>query len=124
MSEYTYKDYCSRYTEIENYELAKADNFDGWICHHKLGECCFTKEELLKYGLYLNRTPGELIFVTRGEHTKLHHKNKKRSEKTRAKFKGNNNPFFGKKHSEETKAKMRAAKLGKKHGPYKKRAIA
>lgn len=37
---------------------------------------------------------------------------------TRAKYKarvGNKNPFYGKKHSLETKAKLSAAKIGKKH---------
>lgn len=31
--------YCpEHYQEIENYELAKADDFKGWICHHRNGE--------------------------------------------------------------------------------------
>lgn len=70
-----YKDYCpERYTEIENYELAKADNFKGWECHHRLGEHCFTTEELMKYGLYFDRTPAELIFLTTGDHSIIHHR--------------------------------------------------
>ena len=70
-----YKDYCpERYTEIENYELAKADNFKGWECHHRLGEHCFSREELIKFDLYLNRTPAELIFLTTGDHSKIHHR--------------------------------------------------
>lgn len=69
----TYKDFCPlRYKEIENYDLAEADSFKGWICHHKLGEHCFTKDELIKFGLYDDVTPGELIFMKRQDHMKLH----------------------------------------------------
>ena len=28
--------YCKDYENIENYEKAKADNFVGWDCHHRL----------------------------------------------------------------------------------------
>ena len=77
--------YCpNRYTEIENYELAKEYNFKGWCCHHKLGEHCFTKEELIKFDLYYNSSPHELIFLPSNiklgkkhnliTHAELHHK--------------------------------------------------
>jgi hypothetical protein len=33
---------------------------------------------------------------------------------------GDKNPMFGKKMSEETKQKMRLAKIGRKRGPYNK----
>lgn len=28
--------YCKNYQYIENYEKALADNFKGWLCHHRL----------------------------------------------------------------------------------------
>ena len=36
--EYKYRllEYCKEYQKIENYELAKADNFKGWEIHHRL----------------------------------------------------------------------------------------
>lgn len=103
MRRYTYKDYCpKRFTEIENYELAKADNFKGWICHHKLGETCFTKDELKKFDLYFDVTPGELIFLTRAEHMRLH-------------MKGNDYGKYakGKVCSDEAKQKMSKAIKGR-----------
>lgn len=63
--------YCDRLTEIENYELAKADNFKGWDCHHKLGEFS-SRKELKDKGLYYHRPSDELIFLKRKEHFKRH----------------------------------------------------
>lgn len=69
--------------QIENYELAKADNFDGWDIHHRLethnsdGEkrlVNISVEELKALDMYYNRPASELIFLTRAEHTKLHFK--------------------------------------------------
>ena len=31
-----FKRYCKDYENIENYELAKKDNFKGWVIHHRL----------------------------------------------------------------------------------------
>ena len=59
----------------------RADNFKGWHCHHRLGEHCFTRDELIKFDLYYNRTPEELIFVTLEEHSRLHNNISKGSEK-------------------------------------------
>ena len=33
---HNFKLYCKDYENIENYEKAKADNFIGWHCHHRL----------------------------------------------------------------------------------------
>lgn len=71
--------YCRRDEEskIENYELAKADNFKGWDIHHRLeltldGEYAHTPEELKRMNMYYNRPYYELIFLTRADHNKLH----------------------------------------------------
>lgn len=65
-------------TKIENYELAKADNFKGWEIHHRLeitldGEHACTKDDLIRMDMYYNRPYFELIFLTRSEHRLLHH---------------------------------------------------
>ena len=63
---------------IENYDKAKADNFKGWICHHRLaltldGEQVHDVKSLERLGMYWNRPYYELIYVTRHEHWLLHH---------------------------------------------------
>lgn len=73
--------YCHKYSLIENYELAKADNFKGWQCHHRLethnsdGErrsVDITHKELQALGMYYNRPAEELIFMTTYDHEMLH----------------------------------------------------
>lgn len=67
--------------QIENYETAKADNFNGWHIHHRLethnsdGEkrlVNLSVEELIALEMYYNRPANELIFLTASEHRKLH----------------------------------------------------
>lgn len=75
--------YCipEQIEQIENYELAKKDNFDGWDIHHRLethnsdGQrrlVNLSREELIALDMYYNRPANELAFLTRPEHTKLH----------------------------------------------------
>lgn len=82
---YSLKKYCNDYTNIENYELAKADNFVDWDLHHKLeshnsdGELrlqFLTAKELKALDMYWNRPAEELIFMRRIEHTSLHSSNR------------------------------------------------
>ena len=115
---YGYKQYCKDFENIENYEKAKADNFVGWDCHHRLethnsdGErrlVDITRRELLALDMYYNRPSSELIFLTRSEHKSLH----KPSEETKKKMgeaKKGNKHALGCKRSEETKKKMSDAK--------------
>lgn len=70
------------YTKIENYELAKADNFKDWCIHHRLaltldGEFAHTREDLIRMNMYYNRPYFELIFMKRSEHQILHNKIRK-----------------------------------------------
>ena len=67
--------------QIENYELAKADNFEGWHCHHRLEthtadgnrrKVDLSREELIAMNMYYNRPANELIFMKAGEHISLH----------------------------------------------------
>lgn len=107
-----FEHYCDNLENVENYETAKKDNFKGWNCHHRLethtsdGErrpVDISKEELIALGMYYRRPATELIFLTTLEHRRLHQE--------------------GQHHSEETKAKMAAARKGKKHSDETKRKI-
>ena len=103
---------------IENYELAKKDNYKGWILHHRLetnfsnGEerpinGSITSEELKLLGNYYNVGADELIFMKTNEHRALHNK-----------FVGWKK---GHKFSEETRKKISEANKGKKgHIPWNK----
>lgn len=68
---------------IENYELAKKDDFNGWHCHHRLEthnadgsrrDVDLSREELIAMNMYYNRPASELIFMRAGEHISLHRK--------------------------------------------------
>src|SRR5574344_1599080 len=74
---------CEDISKIENYELAKADNFVNWDIHHRLEtntldgirrSVNITSKELMKLGMYYNRPASELIFMTHREHRILHMK--------------------------------------------------
>lgn len=71
--------------QIENYDLAKADDFQGWHIHHRLethnsdGEkrlVNLSRAELITLDMYYNRPANELVFLTKSEHMKLHKSNK------------------------------------------------
>lgn len=87
-------EYCKEYQKIENYELAKADNFKEWHCHHRLeltldNEYAHSREELIRLNMYYNRPYFELIFLTSKEHNRLHNlTNKARYVKVKATMTG------------------------------------
>ena len=89
-------------SKIENYELAKADDFKGWDVHHRFElKCPVYKpkaKELMEWNLYFHRPASELIFLKHGEHSRLHRK-----------YDGGS---FWKRGSAISKAK-----LGQKYGP-------
>ena len=114
--------FCKEYENIENYEKAKADNFKGWDCHHRLethnsdGErrlVYITRDELKALDMYYNRPAEELIFMKNSEHQFLHHKGKPRSAETKNRM---SDAHKGKKFSEEHKKKMSEAHKGKHIG--------
>lgn len=114
-----YKHICDDIENVENYEKAKADDFKGWICHHRLethnsdGErrlIDVSREELIALDMYYNRPPEELVFLVCAEHNSLHKKGKHHSEETKRKI---SEAEIGKKLSEETKRKMSEANKGK-----------
>lgn len=132
---HNFERYCKDYENIENYQKAKADNFFGWECHHRLethnsdGErrlVDISAKELAALGMYYNRPAKELIFMTISEHNSFR-KGKKHKEETKNKIseakkgkhlseehkkkmsdakKGKNNSMYGKKHSDETRKKI------------------
>ena len=62
--------FCTEnYELIENYELAKADNFDPkkWHLHHRL-ENYWSHATLKRKGLYYNVNPEALIWLPADEH--------------------------------------------------------
>ena len=99
---------CEDISKIENYELAKRDNFRGWVIHHRLelvetgAVADSTKQDLKAWGIYYNRPASELIYLTKSEHQKLHRT-------------GKPGPNRGKHFSEEHKRKLSESQKGKKH---------
>lgn len=92
-----YRNFCKDFENIENYDKAKADNFKGWICHHRLethnsdGErrsVDVTYKELIALDMYLNRPAEELIFLTVSEHAKLHNGSEEHRRKNSEAHKG------------------------------------
>lgn len=64
---------------IENYAAAKANNFKGWILHHRLeltinGEYACSTDTLKRLDMYYNRPYFELIYLKTEVHTALHNK--------------------------------------------------
>lgn len=75
---------CRDLERVENYTLAVADNFRGWVLHHRLeltldGAQAHTAEELDRLGMYYGRPYFELIFLKKSEHITLHNLAKSRS---------------------------------------------
>lgn len=84
--------YCTKPELIENYDKAVEDLMQTWDCHHRLethtsdGErrpIDLTIKELIALGMYYNRPPEELIFITKIEHISLHKKGKRLSDEAK-----------------------------------------
>lgn len=134
-----YKRLCDDIESVENYDKAKADDFRGWDCHHRLethnsdGERRFvdiSKAELISLDMYWHRPAKELIFLTKKEHRILHTnpmKGKKHSEEARKKMsekrKGRTGPNKGKHFSEEWKKKIGESSKGRHLSEEAKRKI-
>lgn len=110
------KNYCKDdISKIENYDLAKNDKENSWVCHHRLeitlnGEYAISPADLRRHGMYYNRPYFELIFLSRSEHAKLHNKANPNFCKS---MKGKTSHLKGRKLSEEHKIKLRAARKGR-----------
>ena len=101
---------------IENYNEAANDDAQVWDCHHKK-EITENKsiKQLKEEGCYYNVPPQDLIFLTHGEHAKIHKIGMKLSEEHRRKISENHVGMKGKHLSEETRRKISEAHAGKRH---------
>ena len=110
---------------IENYDKAIADTSQIWECHHRLeiqGSVITSKKELKEQGLYYHRSACELIFLTRAEHTSLHHKGKPKP-KSEAHRKKLAEAHKGKKLSEAHKQSIANSHKGKPKSEEWKRKL-
>lgn len=102
-------------SKIENYYNAVSDTEQIWDCHHRLeftldGEPAHTKDELIRMGMYYNRTYFELIFLPESEHMRLHSANNKLSDDAKIKISHKNK---GKTRTDEQKHTIsEATKIG------------
>ena len=101
------KRFCKDYTLIENYEEAVNDKTRTWVCHHILGEI-LTSEQLKDHDFYYDVPPCLLKFVTPSEHRRLHNKGRT----------GKKHPFYGKRHTEETRKKISESLKGENNPMY------
>ena len=105
---------CEDISLIENYKEAVNSN-EIYDCHHRLEiDLKKTPKELQELNLYYNRPATELVFITHADHTRLHQTNKIFSQSTKdllsdagKKRVGDKNSFYGKRHTEDSKQKMR-----------------
>ena len=75
--------FCKNPEKIENYDKAISDTTQTWHCHHRLELYTSSGErrlkdlycrELIALGMYYDRPPEELIFLTQSDHVSLHQK--------------------------------------------------
>ena len=111
---YAKKFCCEDISNIENYEEA-VNSPEKWDCHHRMethrrnGKPRVTRlsrQVLIDWRIYYNRSASELIYLKHMDHMSLH-------------LKGNTY-MLGKKRetfSEEYKRKLSEAHIGRKHGP-------
>ena len=75
-----WKRYCKDRIElVQNFYQAKADGFEGWCIHHRLEiqqDKIVSRQQLIDQDLYYRRPASELVFMTNGEHMKLHNSHK------------------------------------------------
>lgn len=121
--------FCRHPELIENYDKAMADTTQTWVCHHRLethssdGERRLVDievKELIALGMYYDRPPEELIFMTALEHKRLHNIEKPKSEEHKRKI---SEAEKGRHLSEEWKRKISEANKGKHLSEEHKRKL-
>ena len=104
--------FCKEPEKIENYEKAKSENIVKWNCHHRLEThnsdgikrlVSISRQELKALGVYCDRPPEELRYLTVSEHTSIHSSTRHRTEEQKQKI---SNTLKGHKVSEETMNKL------------------
>ena len=117
---YNWRAYCKdSLDQIENYQQAKADDFEGWCIHHRKeiqpDGTRMSRQELKDKDLYYDRPASELVFMKVGEHMTLHStgntntKGRTLSVETCQKM---SEALKGKHHSAEARKKMSEAVCG------------
>ena len=120
---YNWRAFCKESLElVENYQQAKAGDFEGWCIHHRLeiqqDGTRVSAQELKDNGLYFHRPASELVFMRKLEHHRLHwigntfNIGKHHSAETRQKM---SEAHKGRTFSAESRRKMSKAKRGKNH---------
>lgn len=102
---------------IENYDLAQADGFKGWVIHHRLeltmdNEFAHSKEDLMRMDMYFHRPYYELIYLKTAEHQSLHMKVSDDPRRKNMKKSARNRKHLP--HTTATKMKIGAAHKGAK----------
>lgn len=116
---------CENFQEVENYDLAMADDSQCWELHHRrethnleTGEIIkggVGRKQLIAMGLYYHRPPEELIFLTRSEHNKVHglcRKGIKKGPRSDEWKKHISEGLKGKPKSESHKKKLSISRMG------------
>lgn len=117
------KTYCNGdITKIENYDKAINDKTQTWVCHHRLeispwSSKHITPARLKELGMYFDREPEELIFLTRGGHMLIHNQSSERNKHISESNKG-------KKHSKEWNIKVGIASKKKSKEAFAKATAA
>ena len=115
--------FCSKPELIENYDKAINDDTQIYACHHRLEthnsdseprSVPLSKAELQALGMYYQRPPEELIFMTRKEHAQMHNSLNKSWEYA-------NKANVGKPKSKETKEKIANTLKGRKCPEHSKK---
>ena len=106
--------YCKDYTQIEHYEEALKSPLKYDLHHRREISENKSRKQLIDENLYYHRPPEELIFLSHGEHQRLHKANlsAEARKKLSDALKGNQ-CALGHHCSEETKQKMSDANKGK-----------
>lgn len=109
---------CEDPSLIENYDLAVNDNTQTWCCHHRKeidGDTMVFTKDLIARGEYYKVKASDLIFLTRQEHSMMHSSLMVKqnvcgtfcdSDFLKLRQTGENNTFYGHRHSDETKKKI------------------
>lgn len=133
INKYQAKKFCGEdISLIENYDKAIADTTQVWHCHHiwetMLG---YSREELKEMDEYYGIPAINLIFLTPGEHMRLHSKGNKYAVGKGTPCSEERKEFLrklntGRKRTEGSKEKNRIAHLGRKQSEEtkKKRSVA
>ena len=113
------KKICRNYHLVENYMQARFDKENKWEMHHRREiDENKSRQQLIDEENYYDVAQEELVFLTKDEHNKLHHKDKIVSAETRKKMSealtGKESSFKGKHYSTAAKQKISKLHKGKK----------